>query len=323
MSYVKVGILMGGKSSEHEVSLETGKNVIRALTNPYTPVPVRLTRDNEWTMEGKVVPPHEAFGAMDIAFIAMHGEYGEDGRLQALLASHRVPYTGSGPLASHLAMHKNLSKRVFERAGIPTPRWVELRAYEKEPVHHAVERVTAALHGPWVVKPASKGSSIGVRVVRDQRELGGAIAQTFSLDPVVLVEQYHAGREITCGVLERFPMAGVNALPPTEIRVVGEPFFTYGAKYNPTTEEITPAPLPKGALHLVQHLAKRAHTALGCEGYSRSDFIVADSGVYLLEVNTLPGLTETSLFPKAAAAAGMDFEHLVHHLLTRTGNRLR
>ncbi|MBI4128747.1 MAG: D-alanine--D-alanine ligase [Parcubacteria group bacterium] len=305
---------MGGRSSEHDISLETGKNVIRAIAPPYEAIPIRLTRDNIWIFKGERVKPEDALSNVDVVFQAMHGEYGEDGRMQSLLEQLGVPYTGSGPLASHRAMDKIVSRRMFEKAGIPVPEYLPLNApFESTP---ASEHVLAAIRGPWVVKPVHCGSSVGVSLVRDPRDLPSALEHARTYDRSVLIEQYLNGREVTCGVIEGFPRRGVHPLPVTEIRPEnGHTFFDYEAKYSPATHEITPAPISRATTHLVQYLAKRAYDCLGCRGYARADFILSNGRPYLLEVNTLPGLTVNSLFPKAAAVAGLRFEKLVTHLI--------
>jgi len=318
MAYrLKVGILMGGKSSEHDVSLETGKNIIRHMPEEFEALPIRLTRDNDWIFRGKQSTPEEALLEVDLIFNAMHGEFGEDGRMQSLLERFHVPYTGSGPSACHLAMNKVASKKIFQRYHIPVPRYQIVSAFEKNSLRNVSERVLASLKGPWIVKPANRGSSIGVSLVKDPRDIGETIKNALDIDHTVIVEDYIPGKEITCSVIEAFPTKGVHSLPLTEIRPKsGSMFFDFKAKYSPDTEEITPAPLSRGANDLVQYLAKRAHTALGCKGYSRADFILTGDNAYLLEVNALPGMTAQSLFPKTARAAGVPFEELVRHLIT-------
>lgn len=297
-----IAVLMGGRSAERDVSLVTGEQVASALEQKGYRV-ARLDLNEFFVDELR------ASGA-GVVFIALHGRLGEDGTVQGMLEVLDVPYTGSGVLASALAMDKVISKKIFSCEGIPTPDFVVLRREESfDP--NIVERLGL----PVVVKPACEGSAIGVGIVREAGELQAAVAAAFACDDEVLVEQYVVGTEITVGVLE-----GDNqeptALPTLEIVPANE-MYDYEAKYTPgMSEHVVPARIPEEARELAQRLAVRAHRALGCRGFSRVDLIVKPDGrPYVLEVNTIPGMTGTSLFPEAAKAAGIEFPDLVERIV--------
>ena len=247
----------------------------------------------------------------DIVFIALHGAYGEDGDLQAALEERGIPFTGSGSEACRRALDKAGAKECFRRAGLLVPSGIVLRGRDAPP------RAADLPFGlPAVVKPAREGSSIGVRIVRDGSEIPAAVKGARQSDRTVLVEQYIPGRELTVGVL------GEKALPAIEIRPKGG-WYDYTNKYTAgNTEYLVPAPISPDQGRQVRDLGLRAHQALGCRDMSRSDFRLDEvGGMYLLEVNTIPGMTETSLFPKAAAAAGITFPRLCLVLVERALNR--
>jgi D-alanine-D-alanine ligase len=312
---VRVGVLMGGPSPEHEISLASGRRVVEAM-NParFEAVPCEVPRSGAW------FPPLD----LDIAFIAMHGPYGEDGTIQGLLEFAGIPYTGSGVLASALALDKRRSRQLFGFNGIPTPGYltVERSGYQARDAS-LVSEIRQTLGFPCVVKPNAQGSSIGVSIVHEPDELGRALDAAFALDEMVLIEEYLRGTELTCAVLDDIDRAGPTALPLVEI-VPKREFFNYDAKYTPgASEEICPARLPVGALWRAQSAAVRAYRVLGCAGFGRIDLFVREADVVVLEVNTIPGLTEGSLFPKAAEAAGIGFQSLVERLIETAQRRPR
>jgi D-alanine-D-alanine ligase len=314
---------MGGTSAERDVSLASGLRVAQALrTRGYDVVAVDTARgvlsagDEQAMLEGgrvvKTVPPDvQALARMnralpatldhlvdtDVIFLALHGGTGEDGTLQALLDLTGIPYTGSGHLASALAMDKELSKHLFRSAGVPTADWLMAPATADE-----VER---ALAFPVIVKPSKQGSTVGLSLVRDPALLQAAIAEAFKHDDEVMIEAFVPGRELTVGIL------GGEALPVGEIIPVKE-LYDYECKYTPgMAQEIFPADLTAEQTEQVQELAKLAFAALKLSGCARIDFRMTPTGdFYCLEANTLPGMTETSLIPQAAAAAGVSFPEL-------------
>lgn len=287
--FSRVAVLLGGPSSEREVSLRSGAAVARGLRAAGYEVTEVDVRDERFELPA----------GTEAAFIALHGTFGEDGTLQALLEQRGVPYTGPGVQASRLAFDKVLSKRVFERHGIPTPR------YEVVPAGGR-----ATLPVPAVVKPPREGSSVGVTCVREAGQWDAALAQVHGRGQEALVEAYIDGRELTVGVV------GDQVLPVVEIRAP-DGQYDYHAKYTPgTTEYLVPAPLSGDLTRRCQEVGWAVFQALGCRGLGRVDLRLAPDGQpYVLEINTIPGFTETSLLPKAARCAGLEFPQLCERIL--------
>jgi D-alanine-D-alanine ligase len=254
-----------------------------------------------------------------IVLPVMHGAFGEDGRLQGMLDFMGVPYTGSGVTASALAMDKRRTSNFLGAHGIRVPRHLLLRS--KTPRSHREDQLAGApelLGWPLVVKPSRGGSSIATAVVHNLDELYRAVSRAFEADTEVLLEQHIKGVEVTCGVLDLAESFGGRLVcPPTEIRPRNTPFFTFDSKYRPgATEEITPARLPETTLQRIQAIAEKAHDLLGCVGLSRTDMIVPEDGQpILLETNTLPGMTPTSLLPQGAAELGISMSSLLTGLI--------
>ncbi|MGH7966225.1 MAG: D-alanine--D-alanine ligase [Candidatus Binatia bacterium] len=289
----KVGVLLGGLSAEQEISRLTGTAVCEALrARHYAVTPVELDADGTWIAQVR---------QMDVVFIALHGKFGEDGNVQGVLELLGVPYTGSGVLASALAMHKPVAKQVWQAHGLPTPPW---QLIEKD------LPCQLTLSYPVVVKPSAEGSSVGVSIVRSAEAFPAALEAAFRYDPQALVETYVAGQEVTVGIL------GERTLGAMEVIAKGE-FHSYEVKYTAGREEfLLPAPLPPTVYERVLSVALAAHRALGCSGYSRVDTRVNAQGeVFLLEVNSLPGLTTLSYLPRIAAYAGLAYGDLVEAIL--------
>ena len=303
MGKLRVALLSGGRSAEREVSVNSAKQVYQALDKEKYDIRRYDPRDD---LAKLLADARE----IDVALIILHGRLGEDGTIQGMLELLDIPYHGSGVLGSALAMNKIHSKRLYEHAGLPVARWLVLEGDEPDPV--AV--IEKAFGFPVVVKPEQEGSTIGITIVRKPEELGPALELARRYDPLVLVEEFLKGVEITGAVLgNRNP----QALPLVEI-IPGDQygFFTYEAKYTPgATREICPARLSETLTRKAQEYAVRAHQALKCRGYSRTDMIACDDEVYILETNTIPGMTATSLFPQAAAAAGISFSELLDRLI--------
>lgn len=266
-----------------------------------------------------VLSANQGTGPIDVAFLALHGKYGEDGTLQGFLDLIGVPYTGSGTLASALAMDKVMAKKILEAERIPTPHGCSVR-------RGASRRPLALMEPPLVVKPSKQGSSVGMTMVQDRAQLDAAIDEGLRHDDEVLVEERIMGTEVTVGVLGRLSgddavrdgvlvSGDVEALPVVEI-VPKREFFDYSAKYDPDQcEEICPARIASDISREAQKLAIAAHRALRCRGYSRTDIILSSRGPVVLEVNTLPGMTINSLLPKAAQAAHISFGELLHRII--------
>lgn len=324
---LRVGVLRGGPSNEYEVSLATGASVLSALQNQlsekYTPVDILITRDGVWNMQGKEIKPQDLMQRVDVLWNALHGFYGEDGQVQQLLESLQIPYTGSGPLASALGMNKKFSKTYGAIDGIKTPHDYVVRdmrevAPTTDPsvyLKEEVQKIFLKLSPPWVVKPLSGGSSLGVSIVKTQSELLDALTILGEYPGDILVEEYLFGKEATVSVLDDYRGEKIYSALPIEIRTPKDRFFDYEMKYGGEAQEISPGNFSAEEKNTLQEAAKIIHRALGLRHYSRSDFIVTPRGVYFLEVNTHPGLTNQSLLPKALAPLGIEFHEFIEHIL--------
>lgn len=340
---IRVAVLMGGPSSERAVSLKSGEAVLRSLDRrKYRVLPVDIRRDGSWGLpaptliDGAPSPEAETGtgglsldrvrtvltraaeeGSLDVAFLALHGKFGEDGTIQRLLEEAGLPYTGSGVHASALAMDKDRAKIAVAAAGVRVPRGAVVDASswatDREGVLAALAREPAF---PAFVKPSGGGSSIGAGPADDEASVRARIEAVFALgEGAALVEERLAGREVTCAVLGNRGRPE-RVLPVVEIVPRGRPFFDFEAKYDPAScEEICPAPIAGEERALVEEAAVAAHRALGCDGMSRSDFILVGGRAFYLETNTIPGMTENSLCPLAARAAGIPFPRLLDLLV--------
>ena len=320
---MRVAVLFGGTSAERDVSIASGAQVMKALREAgHEVVAVDTARgvlgpgDEQRLLTSGVAPTPPGdeelsivragaaplpsigdLGAIDVVFLTLHGGTGEDGTIQALLDFTGVPYVGSGHAACATAMDKDLSKRLFRAAGIPTADWL------MAPVD--TDEAGAVLGYPLVVKPNKQGSTVGLTVVKAPDQLQAAIDESFRYDDEVMLEKFIPGRELTCGILDG------ELLAVGEIVSAGE-VFDYESKYQEGgAQEIFPADLSEEQTRTIQELSVRAHRALKLEGFSRADFRMdADGGLWCLEVNTLPGMTKTSLLPQSAEAAGISFPEL-------------
>ena len=303
MGKLRLALIAGGKSSEREVSLKSGAQVYQALDRDR----YDIRRYDPLTDLERLV--REA-GELDAALIIMHGRGGEDGSLQGLLNLLEIPYQGSGVLASALAMNKELSKTIYQQAGLKVPRALTFNRGEAP----SSREIEAALGLPVVIKPVHEGSSIGISMAGTMEALQTGLAAAFALDHRVMVEEFIQGIEVTGGVLGN---ANLQALPLVEIIPASTyAFFDYEAKYQPgATQEICPARVDPELTRRAQEYALTAHQALGCRGYSRTDLMIREQDIFVLETNTIPGMTATSLFPQGAKAAGIDFPALLDTLI--------
>lgn len=318
---LKVLVIGGGLSSEHEVSLKTSRMVAENLdVQEYDVKSVIIQKDRKWKFgKGKPLELGAAITKIgranfDFVFIALHGAFGEDGRIQALLEWIDLPYVGSGVLASALAMDKQMTNIIYSTVGLRVPPSVVLNGPSAK---------VPSISFPVVVKPVDGGSSVGVSIVKKKEELALALKTAFKESRRVMLQKYIKGKELTCGVIESAP-GEAFALLPTEIVPRVATFFDYHEKYAMQGSlEITPARIPEAQIREVQKLALSAHGALGCRGMSRSDFILDDKKFYILETNTIPGMTEASLLPKAAAAIGISFPSLLDLIIDSGLKRFR
>ncbi len=289
---------MGGLSREREISLRTGKTIQRALAEKgYTVVPIDVGDD----IAEKVVTEE-----IEFAFLALHGRFGEDGTIQGMLELMKIPYTGSGVLASALAMDKIMSKKFFICEKIPTPGFEVLRRDEVK--KGRPQKISLPL--PVVVKPSREGSTIGISIVRKEEDLSSALKKAGEYDSEILIEEFIRGKEITVGILEDIPLPIIEIVPKSG-------FYDYHSKYTKgETQYIVPARIAREKYLYAQEISLKAFQALGCSGVARVDLMTDENeNPFVIDVNTMPGMTETSLLPKAANYAGISFEDLVERIL--------
>ncbi|MDP3112978.1 MAG: D-alanine--D-alanine ligase [Thermodesulfovibrionales bacterium] len=299
----KIGVLMGGVSAEREVSLRSGKAVFNALKNfGYNVVSMDVSSNVCEELKRERI---------EMAFLVLHGGWGEDGSIQGLLDVMGIPYTGSGVLASALAMNKEASKKIFLYHKIPVPPFAVVTQKTLN-----AQRLTLNFSLPWVVKPASEGSSVGVSIIKNKKQVKTAFEKCFEYGREIIVEKYIKGKEVQIGILNDKSLGGVEVRPSLE-------FYNYEAKYTPgLTEYILPPEISERTYRKAKDVALSSHKALGCSGATRVDLIIGKSGnPYVLEVNTIPGMTETSLLPKIARLAGLDFPMLIEEMLKDAINR--
>jgi D-alanine-D-alanine ligase len=301
-SFGKIGVLMGGPSTEREISLKSGKAVFASLTKQGLDVAAIdvISFDHRDTAE-----LIKSFN-IDTAFIALHGRFGEDGQIQSILEGLKLRYTGSGVQASRTAMDKISAKKIFRENNISVP--AELIIEKKSYLQG--KRIKPGFNPPWVIKPPTHGSSIGMSLVEKVEDAAKAIDIALGFDDRALVEEYIKGRELTVGILENQPLCVIEIIPKNK-------FFDFEAKYlSGFTDYIVPALIDDSLSCRVQEMALKAHQVLGCFGFSRVDIMLDQQNrLFVLEVNTIPGLTSTSLLPKAARYAGIEFDQLCLKLL--------
>ena len=305
LTNVRIGVLMGGRSSERDISLKTGRAVYQALIRRgYDAVAIDITDRLPRDLEDQKVA---------IAFLSLHGPGGEDGAVQGFLETMGIPYTGSGIRASAVGMHKAATKMLLAAHGIPLPTGTVVRECDRPSLAKVLRQTKLRL--PIVVKPVSQGSTIGVTIIRHSRQWKEALTLAHRYDPEAMVESYIPGHEATVSILGT-AAEGPKVLPAIEI-VASDGFYDFAAKYQKgRTRYLCPAPLPPKVVHHISELARRAYEVLGCEGAARVDFRITPRGrPYVLEINTVPGMTETSLLPMAAAQVGIAYDDLVEQIL--------
>ena len=302
----KIAVLLGGKSAEREISLKTGKAVANALVNLGNNVKSIDTKD-EFIEDLRAFHP-------DLVFIALHGPLGEDGAMQGLLEILGYPYTGCDVLASSLAMNKIYTKRILKEAQIPTPRFsvIRERNYLMNPIK-TEDLLLKDLNLPLVIKAPNQGSTIGIYFAKQRSDLNIMILEAFKFEKEILIEEFIHGREVTVAIMGNEEL---QILPIIEI-VSHTGVYDYTAKYTKgMSDHIIPARLSKSVSNMINILAEKSYRSLGCRGFARVDFIVEnDINPYVLEVNTIPGMTETSLFPDAALSAGISFDELINRFI--------
>lgn len=317
---------MGGMSAEYEISMKSGENVLEHIDREkFKVTPIEITRNGEWVFPGDnaeylefsaAIPKLRALH-LDCIFIALHGPFGEDGRMQGLFDLMGIPYTGSGCAASALAIDKIHSKALMNHVGVLVPDEILFthKDWAEDPDGLTI-RVADALGFPCVIKNPVQGSSLGLAIPQNRDDFPGCVDDVLGFGYRIMVERHVQGVEVTCGVLDLEEEGDAFALPVTEIRPVKSKYFDYHAKYTPdAAKEITPAEISNALRDRVQAISIRAHELIGCRGFSRSDMIISGEDIYWLEVNTIPGLTKTSLLPQAAEVAGVTFSELITKLV--------
>lgn len=344
---INVAVLMGGRTAEHEVSLKTGQVIANALNKEeYNIKPIVITKTGRWLVpmgylrqlentetrfkiedikETDIVPLNTGMALdktveekVDVVFIAMHGPMGEDGTVQGLLELADIPYTGSDVLSSSLAMHKMKSRQLFQHNGLSVPKSLIFTVWEwNENNSDIISKVETEVGFPCVLKPLELGSSVGISIAKTETEFRNDFQKVLRYSNEVLIEEFLEGPEVTCAVLGATGGEDPIPLVPTQIIPVTREFFDYEAKYTPgATKEITPPrDMDDNMLRDIQRIAVQAHKILGCGGMSRTDMILKDDILYVLELNTIPGMTEMSLYPQAARAAGIDFSELLSKII--------
>jgi len=335
--HIKVAVLMGGRSPEYEISLISGREVVKNLPKKYLPIPIIITKDGrKWlnvakkellslpdsssfvgtgkdivstSLKSRPVTSEKISGSVDIVFIAMHGPYGEDGTVQGMLELAGIKYTGSGVLASALGMDKPVFRKLMEHAKIPVPKSVVVSEGD------SLKKVYRELSNPpYFVKPSAQGSSVGASIVRKKKGLKRAISKALKYGKEALVDEYIKGKEVTCAVLGN---EDAFALPVIEIVPLKGEFFDYKSKYTESgAEEIVPARISRKLSKIVQEISIKVYKVVGCRGFARVDFLLKE-GIYpvVLEINTIPGLTPMSLLPKAAKAFGYSYPKLLQKII--------
>jgi D-alanine-D-alanine ligase len=329
---IKVGVIRGGISGEYDVSILSGAQVLSHLRGDkmkdrYKAIDIYIDRDCVWHINGIPTTLDKIIHKVDIIINALHGDYGEDGKVQQLLEQHNIPYTGSGPMSSAIGYNKFLSKQEFIKLGIKTPKYMLFPVYQEDfdgpkekYAKNKAREVWEKLPPPWIVKPLNGGSSMGVHLCKTFQSLIDAFEEGINENVSVIVEEFISGKEATVGVIDNFRNKKIYSLPPIEIRIPKtSTFFDNDAKYSGTSKEICPGNFTESEKVELERLAALIHSGLDLRHYSRSDFIIhPKKGIYALEVNTLPGLTAESLMPKALAAVGSSLPEFIEHLIKLT-----
>ncbi len=307
---LKIGVLFGGKSAEHDVSLKSAQNVINALDkSKYQITPIKIKKDGKFKFD--------ELKSFDVIFPVMHGPFGEDGSMQGLLKLAGVPFVGPGVLGSAVGMDKDVMKRLLRDAGIPTGKFVTLKMGDKINFN----KIKKVLGLPMFIKPANMGSSVGISKVRNEKKFEKAISEAFKYDTKIVIEKNIIGREIECALLGNdIPMVSV----PGEI-IANQDFYSYDAKYVDTgSKSVIPAPIDKKTTKKIQELAIKTFQTLGCEGMSRVDFFLKKNGEVLVnEINTIPGFTNISMYPKLWEASSISISKLLDRLIELAVERFK
>lgn len=315
MNRLNIAVIRGGVSSEHLVSLKTGWSFLSNLDpEKYNIIDIIIDKNGLWYKNLKLVSIKSALFGVDMVINGLHGYFGEDGKLQDILERFNIPFSGSRSLSSALSMNKKSSKDIYNKFNIKTAYFITLDRDNFS--DYLVKDIFSNFPIPAIVKPVSAGSSVGINIARDFNSLKNAINKAFLEDDQIMIEEFINGREATCGVIDNFREKDVYSLLPVEIVPPKEnQFFDLKCKYDGSTQELCPGNFSPQESRDIQYMAILAHQALGLKHYSRSDFIISKRGVYILETNTLPGMTRQSLFPKSLQAVGSDISEFLNHII--------
>jgi len=315
MNKLRVGVMRGGLGSEYYVSLQTGNTVINTLSRElYEVHDILISNAGEWHIDGVPTTPMKLLQQVDVIFNALHGEFGEDGKVQKILDTFNLPYTGSTAIPSAIGMNKDLAKKHFASVGISVPLGVIVE--RGEDVDEVLARVVGKeIRAPFVVKPLSGGSSVGLSFANNDKELILAVERALGYSEKVIIEEYIKGREVTLGVVDSSQGGNAYTTPPLEILLPEGTLFDYEKKYKDATYPMGPARLQDHERRALEGAALRAHMQLGARHYSTYDFILTEKGPVLLEANTLPGLMQTSVFPKSLALHGLSLAEFLDYVI--------
>lgn len=311
---LRIGVLRGGPSFEYDVSLQTGANVLKHLSETHTPVDIFISKDGKWHVQGVEKAPERILKNVDVVFNALHGAYGEDGQVQEVLSRHGTPHTGSGRYESAVAMNKWVTKEMAQEVGIKTP--ISMLVRQTDHLSSKAKEIFSSMPHPLIVKPRDGGSCVGVTKVDSYSELLSALEEVLVLHKSAVVEEYIVGKEATCGVIDNFRGKEVYTLPPLEIVPPTGKLFDYGSRHDGSSKEVCPGNFTAEEKKTIEKFSALIHKRLGLSHYSQSDFIVSPKrGVYFLEVNTLPRLTHEAHLPKSLQAVGVSVKDFFHHVL--------
>ncbi|MFA6601932.1 MAG: ATP-grasp domain-containing protein [Candidatus Paceibacterota bacterium] len=319
-SLTRVGVLRGGPGPEYMLSFNSGLAIINALRDHYSetyePRDILIDHEGNWHIDDVAILPHELHSQVDVIFNALRGPYGEDGRIQSIFETYGIPFTGSSSLGSALSLNKSLAKNLFKQNGLKSPFFKEISSEE---ICLRPDKLTKELFQtlllPAIVKPNNAGSSVAVSLVRNYSELPEALKEAALHGDKVLIEEYLVGNEASCAVIDDFRGQEYYVLPPIEIRSK-KGFFGHHEKQQGQNEHLIPASFPLKVKNELAGLATKVHQLFGLRHYSKSDFIIHPRrGIYILEIDSLPSLTEDSLIPQALTAVGSNLQELVGHVL--------
>lgn len=318
MNKVRVAVIRGGLSKEYTASMWTGASVLEHIDRErFDPIDVIITKSGEWLVAGRVCLPEHILHSVDVVFNALHGSYGEDGTIQRLFDRYAVPYTGSRAFSSSVGMHKGLTKKYLRETAIKTPQHVQVSRDSLKDLGRVTEKIIDTFSPHYIIKPVASGSSVGTMSVKNPLLLQQALRDALSVHEEVMVEAKIPGREASCGVIDRYRNEDTYVLPPLEIHLPEEAdFYSTDMKRDDSARVSCPSGFDSHTKKELEQMARLVHHTLQLSQYSRADFIVSHDGIYFLEVNTLPDITQNSLFSKALTSVGANYTDFITHLLT-------